>query len=275
MNVCIRNTFISLWLLLGASSLSAQGVSFYFPHINDATPGTNRLMPLRVVNFDSVVALQLVIRWNPAVLKYVNIDQFNLPGLAGADFNANNALDSGYVRLQWEGPTTLPPGIAVPDSSTIFRFRFNVIGQDTSSSPVWITELLNFPITNLEVVKVQPDTSNVAYGVDDCTITHGFVAVGFTVSANEPQANELPVTLAPNPFLVSSQLSYFLEETSDVQLVISDVNGKIVHKEQFFQLQSGQHGMVIEKESLGAPGIYALSLRAGRKIATRTLVVLE
>lgn len=116
---------------------------------------------------------------------------------------------------------------------------------------------------------------SVAYGVDDCTITHGFVAVGFTVSANEPQANELPVTLAPNPFLVSSQLSYFLEETSDVQLVISDVNGKIVHKEQFFQLQPGQHGMVIEKDRLGAPGIYALSLRAGRKIATRTLVVLE
>jgi hypothetical protein len=273
MNVCVRNTFISLWLLFGAASLSAQGVSFYFPYLNDVMPGTNKLMPLRVVNFDSVVSLQLVIRWDPAVLKYVNIDQLNLPGLSGADFNINNAIDSGYVRLQWEGPSTLPPGTSVPDSSVILRFRFNIIGPDTSSSPVKITELLTFPITNLEVVKVLPDTSAVAYEVDDCIITNGFVAVGYTVSANEPQALELPLTLAPNPFLVYTQLDYNLEETSDVQLVISDVNGKIVQQEQFFRLPPGQHGMVIEKDRLGAPGVYALRLQAGPKIATRTLVV--
>jgi hypothetical protein len=273
MNVCIRNTFVSLWLLFGAVSLSAQGVTFYFPHINNASPGSNKLMPLRVVNFDSVVSVQLVVRWNPAVLKYVSIDQLNLPGLNGLDFNINNALDSGYVRMAWEAPSSLPPGTSVPDSSAIFRFRFNIIGPDTSSSPVWITELLNFPITNLEVVKVKPDKSNVAYEVDDCTLLNGFVAVGYTVSANEPQANTLPVTLAPNPFLVSAQFDYFLEETSDVQVVISDVNGKIVSQDQFFRLPPGQHGMVIEKDRLGAPGIYALSIRAGRKIATRTLVV--
>lgn len=253
--------------------MSAQGVSFYFPHLNNAAPGTNKLMPLRVVNFDSVVSLQLVIRWDPKVLKYVNIDQLNLPDLSGSDFNINNAIDSGYVRLQWEGNTTLTPGISVPDSSNILRLRFNVIGPDTSSTPVKITQLLTFPATSLEVVKVRPDNSAVAYELDDCSITNGFVAVGYTVSANEPQAQELPLSLAPNPFLVSTQLSYNLEETSDVQLVISDVNGKIVRQEQFFRLPPGQHGMVIEKDRLGAPGVYALRLQAGRKIATRTLVV--
>lgn len=273
MNVCVRNTFVSLWLLFGAASLSAQGVSFYFPYINNAIPTTNKLMPLRVVNFDSVVSLQLVIRWDPKVLKYVNIDQLNLPELSGADFNINNAIDSGYVRLQWEGPSSLSPGTSLPDSSVIFRFRFNIIGPDTSSTPVKITQLLTFPATSLEVVKVRPDNSAVAYEIDDCIINNGFVAVGYTVSANEPQALELPLTLAPNPFSVSTQLSYNLEETSDVQLVISDVNGKIVHQEQFFRRQPGQHGMVIEKDRLGAPGIYALRLQAGRKIATRTLVV--
>lgn len=274
MNVCLRNTFVSLWLFFGALSLSAQGASFFFPFLNNAAPGSNKLLPLRVVNFDSAVALQLVVRWDPSVLKYINIDQMNLPGLVGSDFNTSHAIDSGYIRLQWEGDTSLPPGISVADSSIIFRLRFNVIGQCDTGSAVRVTELLTFPPTNFELVKVLPDTSNVGYDLEDCPHTDGFVAVCYTVDAQEPRATEIPVSLSPNPFGESSHLQFELTETADVQVLVADAMGRIVLEKNLFKAAPGQHGMVIEKSMLAAPGVYSLRLQAGRKTATRTLVLL-
>jgi len=272
MNVCIRNTFISLWLLFVSVSLSAQGASFYFPYINNATPGSTKLMPLKVLNLDSVVSMQMVIRWDPKVLKYISTTNFNFSDLSIADFNTARALDSGYVRIQWEGDIA-PPGFSVPDSSIIFRIRFEVIGADTSSSPVKITELLDFPPTFFEIVKVRADGSNEDYLQAECPRINGFVAVGFTVATAEPAENEVPITLSPNPFSVSTQLQFDLDEMADIQVFITDVLGRIVFEKRFFKLPPGQHGMVIENSMLGTPGLYSLTLRAGRKIATRSLVL--
>jgi hypothetical protein len=274
MNVCIRNTFMSLWLLFGAVSLSAQGASFYFPYINNAASGSNKVMPLRVVNFDSVVAMQMVIRWDPKVLKFLTIDQFLLDGLSLGDFNTARAVDSGYVRLQWEAPSSLPPGSSVPDSSSLFRMRFNLIGPDSSCSFVCVTEILDFPALNFEVVKVLADNSNLAYDLNDCPHTKGFICIGITSSTEDPADSELPLSLSPNPFLVSAELNFELDETTDAQVFITDAMGRIVFEKYFFELSPGQHGMVIENGMLAAPGLYSLTLRAGRKIATRKFVQL-
>ena len=271
MNVCLRNTFVSLWLFFGAATLSAQGASFYFPTLNNATSGSNILMPLKAINLDSVVSMQMVIRWDPSVLKYITTDLFGFSDLNLSDFNTARALDSGYVRIQWEG-VSAPPGVSVPDSSTIFRLRFKVIGPINDSSLVKVTELLDFPPTYFEIVKVRADGSNEDYLLPECPIKNGIVRVGFTVSAGEPAANEIPISLSPNPFLVSAQLNFELDETTDAHVFITDAMGRIVFENNFFKLSPGQHGMVIENGMLSGPGVYSLTLRAGRKIATRKFV---
>ena len=272
MNVCTRNTFISLWLLFGAVSLSAQAPCFYFPTLNGAVAGNNVLMPLKAVNLDSVVSMQMVIRWDPKVLKYITTDSYNFSDLSPSDLNTSRALDSGYVRLQWEGPVSAPPGSSIGDSLTIFRVRFNVIGQNADSSVVRVTELLNFPPTIFEIVKVRADASNEDYLLSECCIKDGLVRVGFTVSADEPGQNTLPVSLSPNPFLVSAELNFELDEAADTQLFITDATGRMVFEKNFFKLPAGQHGMVIENGMLGAPGVYFLTLQAGRKIAKQKFV---
>lgn len=255
--------------------LHAQGPRFTFPSIHNAAPNTNIVMPLRAFNLDSVVAMQMVVRWDPLVLRFFTVDMFNLGDLAGGDFNTTHALDSGFVRLQWEGPTSIPPGTSVPDSTAIFRMRFKVIGACTDSSPVTITEILDFPPLNFEVVKVLQDTSNVAYNLSQCPHTNGYAIVCYSVPTHEPTPEEIPLTLAPNPFLVDAELNFNLTETSDIQLVITDMQGRQVYEKKLFQVLPGQHGMVIEKEMLGTPGLYSLTLRAGRKTATRTLALLK
>lgn len=275
MNVCIRNTFVSLWLVFATVTLSAQGPSFYFPLLDSVTSGAIApiSLPLKVVNLDSVVSMQLAIRWDPKVLQYHSIVNFNFSNLSISDFNISRALDSGYVRVQWEGPSSQPPGASVPDSTTIFRMRFKAIGPDTSSSPVKITELLNFPPTYFEIVKVNADSTNEDYLLPECPHQNGFVAIGFgLVSAGEPTVNEIPLSLAPNPFSVSAQLNFILDETADTQVFITDVMGRIVFQKNFFKCLPGQHGMVIENSMLAAPGVYSLTVQAGRKIATRSFV---
>lgn len=271
MNVCVRNTFVSLWLFFGAVSLPAQGACFYFPFLNNVASGSNKALSLGVVNLDSVVAMQFVISWDPTVLKYLTIDQINFSDLAFSDFNVNQAVDNGIIRLQWEGLNETP-GASAPDSSAIFRVRFQVIGPDTSSTPVKITESLDFPATYFEVVKVRSDNSNVAYTIDSCGPTNGFVAVGYTVAAAEAFQDEMSLLVSPNPFSGQTQLQFELEETADVAVIITDALGRIVHKKHLPELPSGQHGMVIEKGYIGSPGIYSLILHAGRKTAIRTLV---
>lgn len=272
MNVCIRNTFVSLWLLLGTVSLSAQGPSFILPYVNNAAPGSFKLLPLKVVNLDSVVSMQMVFRWDPKVLKFLAVTNLNFSDLNLADFNTSRALDSGYVRLQWEGDSA-PPGFSVPDSTIIFRLRFQVIGPDTSSTAVQITELLDFPPTYFEIVKVNADGTNEDYLLNECVRIHGFVAVGYTVGTSEAEQNTIPLSLSPNPFSVSANVQFELDETADVQVVITDALGRIVQEKRLSKLPPGQHGMVIENTMLGVPGLYSLSLRAGRKTATHRLVL--
>ncbi len=235
--------------------------------------GSNKIMPLKVVNLDSVVSMQMAFRWNPKVLKFLTIDNFNFSDLGLVDFNTTRALDSGYVRMQWIGPSSAAPGVSAVDSSTIFRFRFNLIGNDTCSK-VLITELLSFPPTYFEIVKVRTNESNEDYLLSECPITEGRICIGIASAAQEPNANEIAFSLWPNPFLVEAQLEFYLDETTDTQVFISDVNGRIVFEKKFLSLTPGQHGMVIENSMLAAPGVYALTLQAGRKIATRTFVLL-
>jgi len=272
MNVCLRNTFVCLWHFFGVLTLSAQGPSFYFPTVNNVAPGSTQLIELRAVNLDSVVSMQMVVRWDPKVLKYITIDQFNFGNLTWSNFNSSNAVDSGYIRLQWEGSLN-PPGTSLADSSRVFRLRFSVIGQDQSCSAIRVTELLSFPPTNFEIVKVRPDGTNEDYLIHECTLTDGLISVGVKVAAVEPLETEMPISLSPNPFSEISQLNFELSESADAQVIITDAAGRVVLERNFFQIPAGQHGMVIEKRMLGAAGVYSLTLRAGRKIATRKFVL--
>jgi hypothetical protein len=272
MNVCIRNTFVSLWLVFATVSLSAQGAKFYFPTIENAAQGSVKILPLRAVNLDSVVSMQFVIRWDPKELQFFSLNNINFSDLSLADFNSANSLDSGYIRMQWEGPSSIPPGASVADSTEILRLRLKVIGANGVCTPVKITEILNFPPLNFELIKVLPDTSNSSYDLDDCPRKDGLVCIGITSATEEPGANEIPLTLSPNPFSVSAQLNFILDETADTQVFITDALGRIVFEKNFFKLQPGQHGMVIENSIITAPGVYSLTVQAGRKIATRSFV---
>lgn len=218
--------------------------------------------------------MQYVIRWNPSVLKYLTIDNFGaVPQLDIADFNATHAIDSGFLRLVWEGPNSFP-GVSVPDGTTIYRIRFNVIGADTSSSSVRFTEIVDgFPQTEFEIVKVvNPDSTLQAYDEHACDLVNGFVAVGFTVATEEPDGAELDMAVAPNPFSESAHVEFSLTQQSDIQLVVTDVVGRIVYQKNISSLPQGKHGIDIDKANFPAKGAYFLTVHAGTQVCVRPIL---
>ena len=262
-----------MWLLC-ASVLPAQ-IELFMPFLNGVQTGTNKLIPVRVVNFDSIVSIQLAVRWNPDVLRYSNIDQLNnLPFLSSNNFNVTNALDSGYIKFVWEGPNSFP-GTSVADSTTLFRLRFAVIGPDTSSSPIKITEIKNsFPQLDFEIVKViRPDSTLKAFELEECTLTHGFVAVGFTVATDEPGADDpFQLQVSPNPFSNNTHIAFFTEQTADVQIMILDAAGRLVFQKDMSQLPSGAHDLYIDQAIFSTKGAYYLNIRSGAQTAVRTMI---
>jgi hypothetical protein len=271
MNIRICSVIAALWLL-GSSSLKAQ-VELSLPYVNNAAPGSVKNLPVRVANFDSIVSMQFVIRWNPAIIKYTGIDNFGtLPNLGLTNFNATKAVDSGYVRLLWEGPNSFP-GVTLPDGSTIFRLKYTVIGPDTSSTPVRFTEITySFPFTEFEIVKVvAPDGTLAAFTEQDCRLVNGFVAVGYTVSADEPNDGELEMQVAPNPFSDKTIASFSLERTSDVQVTVTDLAGRVIHQQELRALNSGIHQLTFGREIFPAKGAYFLTIQAGSQTTVRPL----
>lgn len=237
-----------------------------------ATPGATQNLPVTVTNFDSIVSIQYVVRWNPAVLKYLKVDNFGINTLSTNNFNATHAIDSGFIRVQWEGP--IFPGVSLPDGATLFRLRLTAIGADTSSSSVKFTEITDhFPATYFEAVKVNRDTSVEILEEAQCVLNHGFVAIGYTVPTTEAvNENKWGLSVSPNPVTAISQATFSLDKSTDIQAVIADASGKIVYQKDFPGLSAGIHGIEIDKAIFPAKGAYFLTIRAGSETSVRTII---
>lgn len=268
MNLCVRNVFISLWLAL-TYTLSAQpGLSF--PIVNDINPGELVNFQCKVKNFDSIVGMQYVMRWDPAVFEFVSTGTYNLADLGSDDFSTNQAKDSGIVRLLWVSSNLLG-GVTVDDETPIYRLRLKAIGAVGTGSSIYFTQ---DNITPFDVTRANSDSSLTSFGIDEVEIMNGFGAIGYTVSAGEPSRNNgFEFTVAPNPFVETTTVRFDLAEPCDVTMLLTDATGRILLEKTMLQMQAGQHGTEIASPHLRYKGIYFLILRAGPRISTRSLSV--
>ena len=268
MNLCVRTTFISLWLFL-TSFLSAQiGVSL--PVVNNISPNATANFPVKVTGFDSIAGVQFIIRWDPEILQYQTIDNFNLPDLGLEDFGVTQALDSGLVRLSWLAANSLG-GETVPNQTAIFRLRLKAIGPVGSGSAVIFTE--DF-FTLFEIAQANSDSTLTPFGIDSVNVAQGFGAIGYTVSAAEPsEANDFSVNIFPNPFFEKTQVVFDLKKTSDLRLSVTDAAGRTLFEKEMPQTQAGQHGIEIASPLLREKGIYFLIISNGTHSCARPMIV--
>lgn len=86
--------------------------------------GSTICLPVRVSDFRDIQGMQWGLQWNPEVLSFQELQNFNLRDLDAADFNVGRSSE-GAILFSWI-PFSEPFTLSLPDSTVIFEICFTV-----------------------------------------------------------------------------------------------------------------------------------------------------
>ncbi|MBK9013854.1 MAG: hypothetical protein IPM82_07085 [Saprospiraceae bacterium] len=128
-------------LLLSQKSF-AQPTYCFSPEQVEVNEGDNVCLDLKVINFTDIISTQFTITFDPDVLDYQSISNFNplVPGLDIGDFGTTTA-DLGYITFIWSDGQPCQSaitGVSLPDDQVLFTLCFKAIGDYGFHTPVEI-----------------------------------------------------------------------------------------------------------------------------------------
>jgi large repetitive protein len=103
----------------------------------NGNPGDQVCIDFSVLDFEDITKMQYTITWEPNVLQFVNVTNFNLTNLTSANFMTTQALSLGVLGVEWENGT----GVSKPDGSNIFQVCFKIIGNPDDCSSISFEEI--------------------------------------------------------------------------------------------------------------------------------------
>ena len=143
----ISNPVSSMKKLLITAAFACLAVSAAWAQptftFSSATPctGDQFCVDITIKDFTDITALKFPVRWDPKVLKFTGVSQFNLPGLTAANFDTSRARE-GLVFLDWLGVPCQAGTQAITrdDNTRIFSLCFRAIGNFGATTFVEITD---------------------------------------------------------------------------------------------------------------------------------------
>ncbi len=123
-------------------SVTASGgniLTLYMDTVTGIT-GQQVVVTVRVKNFSQILSAQTSLQFNPAVLSFVQAEQFGISSLGGGSFGTTQ-VSNGLLNFAWSDPQLLARTLA--DGSVFFALRFDVVGTGGQFSAVDFT---NTPI---------------------------------------------------------------------------------------------------------------------------------
>jgi gliding motility-associated-like protein len=103
-----------------------------------ASCGQSLSMDITALNFDSLGSLQFSLGWNPNIIQFTNVSNFN-PALLLTSNNFNtNISNTGALSFNWT--TNSLSGTTIPQGAVLFTVNFTVNGSSGGSSPVNFTD---------------------------------------------------------------------------------------------------------------------------------------
>ena len=158
--------------------------------ITDDNPGINDqvILDVSVRDFTDLLSVEYTLRWDPTVISFNAVNNFNLIDLDGADFDTSNAAN-GFITLMWakgEDPNACADpnseGVTINDDEVIFSLDFTAVGVygdftqvfiDSDPVPVRVTRKFtpNPLCNNIQVNTNGSKAGNVSIGVRPFTIT--------------------------------------------------------------------------------------------------------
>jgi hypothetical protein len=180
-----------------------------------STTGSQISMPVYVNSFTDITSMQGSITFDASVISYLNISNFNLPGLSISSFGTTQT-GQGVLTYSWYDASL--QGVTVADSTQLFAIDFTVIGSSGQNSGVSFS---NTP-TSLEVV-------DIISTFPILTLTDGYITIDYI---SEIQENKFIISLYPNLVKVNQNVN-INDFPIGKTIVVFDVNGKITNNYNF------------------------------------------
>lgn len=135
----LRNTiYIIFFINVSGSSALSQDLSLVFGNYSGEM-GDTICVDLTVENFEGVSSMEWRTRFDPSILRYINLDLTTSAmngGVSGnllfsGDFNLVQG-DNGYITIAWaNGP---PEGVTLNDGDILYTICFEIIGDPCETS---------------------------------------------------------------------------------------------------------------------------------------------
>lgn len=243
-----------LWFVVPSQ---AQPTIFMFAEDTTAKQGETIDIPIKVEDFEEVIAWQFTFEWDSLVLEFVDIVDFNLTNLSEYNFGPSDIR--GYIVSTWFESSLIPT--TLPDGETVFKIRFNVIGDPTEESNLWFSgsELPNIASVDGQEVEIISEP--------------GMFVVEEVPNATISVPDNFNFSITPNPFTNNTQINFNLDKRyDDLSVSIYTTEGKLIYQ-HIEDRGAGNHIIDINANELPNSGMYFLQLVSEGLHTTHKLIL--
>ncbi|HNW71298.1 MAG TPA: cohesin domain-containing protein, partial [Bacteroidales bacterium] len=218
-------------------------------------------VPVTVKDFNIISGFQFTISWDATVLEFMEVNNVSLNMDYGTLQTAN-----GKLTVLWA--TDNLNGLNINDGQAIFVMKFRAIGTSGQSSVVSV----NSDMTVMEAVN--KDLEEVSINAETGLVK----IVGATGMA--PIASEACQLLQnePNPFAVSTKITFVIPVKEDVRISIYDIFGKEVAAFTG-TYNNGKHSIIWDGTGFNgnrlSVGTYYYRMQAGNYNKVRKMVLFK
>ncbi len=260
------NKTISVLFCIGLISMSTVDTTAQITLIasnNTANKGETIDVPLQITGFDNIFSLQFSVNWDTTVLAFKEVHSFTeaLPQFTADGIGVEDITEGKLIVIWFDNSLT---GIDVADSTEILVLRFEVIGEEGTTSSIAFT---NEPA----LIEAVDATSTIL----DVEVIDGEIVVpGNTTTTTFLQAQNGMRLFQnhPNPFYKNTTIKASFSTAEWVLLTITDTYGRSIYEERF-RASNGLNNILIDTEQLTVAGTYTYTLSSGTHQLSKQMIV--
>lgn len=187
-------------------------------------------LSLKTSNFDSILAMDGSLQWDPTVADFQYLSGFTALGMSGISNFGISQVNQGKLIFYWSDLSF--QGRSLPDSTTLFIIEFKLIGQAGSNCDLAIVD---------QPLAIQFMRTGVGVVAD--SVIFGHISVLDTLVGIEKSFENKPLQIYPNPIGVNSQTFYLnieMEGEKVEEIELLDLHGKVLEKAMNWEQQGTQ-----------------------------------
>ncbi|MBK9107885.1 MAG: T9SS type A sorting domain-containing protein [Saprospiraceae bacterium] len=213
--------------------------------------GESYQMDIKATDFHQISGMQMTFQFDDKVIAFESYASGAIR-LDDANFGFQS-IDKGLLAMSWNDQKAT----TATQNEVLFSLKFIVLANAKAGSAI----ALNNTITRIEAY-------DLGLNVKDIQLSARSGNVQTQTTVFELYQN------TPNPFDKETTISFKLNESTDAQLSIYDVTGKVIYLNQL-KAHKGLNSIKVQKSDLPGAGIYYYQLDAADRTATKRMVILD